>query len=96
MAHGLTGDLKSAEEVLQYGVSQDPTYPAFYYNLACTYGERNDVAGAMKYLLEGAKYRVNMIPGEKWPDPRTDDSFKRFLNNPEFMKVAESFYNAPE
>ncbi len=96
MAHGLTGDLKAAEEVLQYGISQDPDYPMFYYNLACTHGERNDVAGAMRYLQEAGKRRANMIPGEKWPDPRSDDSFKRFLSDPEFLKIAELFYSAPK
>jgi hypothetical protein len=43
MAYGITGDLKSAEEVLRYGISKDPTYPLFYYNMACVSAERNDL-----------------------------------------------------
>ena len=44
MSYGITGDLQEAKETFDYGVSKDPTYPLFYYNLACTYAEMNDVA----------------------------------------------------
>lgn len=44
MSYGITRDLQEAKETFNYGVSKDPTYPLFYYNLACTYAEMNDVA----------------------------------------------------
>src|SRR5665647_3734916 len=43
MAYGITGDLKSAEETFNYGLSKDSTYPLFYYNLACANAEKNDL-----------------------------------------------------
>ena len=29
--------------------------------------------------------RKNVIPGERMPDPSTDDSFKRFMKNEKFL-----------
>lgn len=91
MAYGITGDLKRAEETLRYGVSQDPEYPMFYYNLACTFGERGELQGVLENLQLVLERKANMIPGEKLPDPRTDSSFRRFLDDPEFRKVAARF-----
>src|SRR5436309_11307625 len=50
MAYGITGDLQKAKETFDYGLSKDPTYPLFYYNLACTYAEMDDAAKAGSYL----------------------------------------------
>lgn len=90
MAYGITGDLKSAEEVLQYGISKDPTYPLFYYNMACVSAERNDLDNTMKYLTTAFGYQQNIIPGESMPDPRKDDSFQRFLQDEKFRKLIDS------
>jgi tetratricopeptide (TPR) repeat protein len=90
MAYGITGDLKSAEEVFQYGISKDPTYPIFYYNMACTYAERNDLDNTIKYLKTAFGYKQNMIPGERMPDPSKDDSFQRFMQNETFRRLIKS------
>lgn len=94
MAYGITGDLRNAEATFRYGLSQDPTYPMFFYNMACVYGEKNDLDNALLNLRQAYQYRANSIPGEGLPDPRTDDSFKRFTGNPKFQAVAESFAKA--
>jgi tetratricopeptide (TPR) repeat protein len=91
MAYGITGNLKSAEDVLRYGVSKDPTYPMFYYNLACVYAERNDLDNTIKYLKTAFEYKQNMLPGEQMPDPAKDDSFQRFLQEEKFRKLLASF-----
>jgi tetratricopeptide (TPR) repeat protein len=91
MAYGITGDLNSAEATFRYGLSKDATYPMFFYNMACVYGERNDLENALLYLNKTYEFRANSIPGEGLPDPRKDDSFKRFLNNPKFQAVADTF-----
>jgi tetratricopeptide (TPR) repeat protein len=90
MAYGITGNLKSAEEVFRYGLSKDPAYPLFYYNLACTYAERNDLDNTIKYLKTAFEYKQNIIAGEQMPDPSKDDSFQRFLQNEKFHKLLES------
>ena len=91
MAYGITGDLKNAEATFRYGLSKDATYPMFFYNMACVYGERNDLENALLYLNKAYTFRANSIPGEGLPDPGKDDSFKRFLDNPRFQAVADSF-----
>lgn len=91
MAYGITGKLAAVEEVLKYGLSKDPTYPMFYFVYADLYAERNDLDNTMKVLRMALKYRNNVIPGEKLPDPSADDSFKRFLKNDGFAKLVAQF-----
>jgi tetratricopeptide (TPR) repeat protein len=90
MAYGITGKLDAGEEVFRYGISVEPTFPLFHYNLACVYAGRNDVDNAMKYLTSAFKYKSNLIGGEKMPDPRADDSFQRFMKNEKFRKLIDS------
>jgi tetratricopeptide (TPR) repeat protein len=84
MAYGITGDLDKAKETFAYGISKDPDYPLFYYNMACTYGEMKDMDKAVEYLKLAFERRENMIQGEEMPDPSTDSSFKRFMKNEKF------------
>jgi tetratricopeptide (TPR) repeat protein len=84
MVYGISGDLKRAKETFEYGLSQDKTYPMFYYNLACTYAEMSDVDRAIANLRLAFQYKANVLPGEQVPDPHTDDSFQRFAENERF------------
>jgi Tetratricopeptide repeat len=90
MAYGISGDLDRAEDTFNYGVSQDPGYPMFYYNLGCTYAERNDMHRAMEFLKKAFSLKANSIPGESMPDPRRDDSFQRFLPNQQFQQFLDT------
>jgi Tetratricopeptide repeat len=90
MSYGITGDLQKAKETFQYGVNKDPTYPIFYYNLACTYAELGDTPEARDYLKKAFEYKANVLPGENIPDPRRDDSFKKLMKNKEFQELAET------
>jgi hypothetical protein len=87
MSYGITGDLKKAKETFEYGLTKDDAYPLFYYNLACTYAEMNDLENAIKQLKRAFEYRRNMLPGETMPDPSKDDSFQRFMRSPQFLAV---------
>ena len=89
MAYGISGNLKDAKATFEYGISHDPQYPLFHYNMACTYAELNDKVNAMEQLTKAFELRANAIPGEKMPDPRKDDSFARFMKDPEFSALAE-------
>jgi tetratricopeptide (TPR) repeat protein len=84
MAYGITGDLKHAKETFEYGISKDAQYPLFYYNLACTYGEMDDMEKAIDNLKLAFERKANIIKGEKMPDPSKDSSFARFMDNPKF------------
>jgi tetratricopeptide (TPR) repeat protein len=90
MAYGINGDLKHARETFEYGVSKDPTYPLFYYNLACAYGEMGDLKATTDYLTRAFKNRENTIPGESMPDPRADSSFRRFTGDKQFEAFLDS------
>jgi len=91
MSYGITGDLQKAKETFEYGVSKDPTYPLFHYNLACTYAEMGDAAEAGNFLKKAFEYKANFLPGESMPDPRKDDSFKKLMkNNKEFRQLTDT------
>ena len=86
MAYGMSGDLKQAKEVVEYGIGRDTTYPLFYYSLACTYAEMDDLKRVEDNLTSAFHYRDNLISGEAMPDPREDSSFQRFMKNEAFRK----------
>lgn len=85
MAYGISGDLKSAKETFEYGLSKEPDYPMFHYLMACTYAEQNDLDNAILYLKQAFARKQNMIRGEHIPDPSTDNSFQRFMKNEKFL-----------
>jgi tetratricopeptide (TPR) repeat protein len=90
MAYGITGDLKNSKEVLVYGISKDATYPTFYYNMACMYAESQDIDNTMANLKKAFQYKQNTIKGETMPNPRTDDSFQRFMHTKQFLDLLDS------
>ncbi len=90
MAYGVTGDLDHAEETFNYGLNKDPNYPMFHYNLGCASAERNDMEATMKHLQKAFSLKANSIPGEQMPDPRQDDSFRRFMSNERFRTFVDS------
>jgi tetratricopeptide (TPR) repeat protein len=94
MAYGISGDLEKAKETFEYGLSEDATYPMFFYNLACTYAEMNDLDGAILNLKLAFKNKDNVIEGERVPDPSTDDSFQRFMKDAKFLATLREIETA--
>lgn len=90
MSYGITGDLQKAKETFEYGITKDPDYPLFYYNLACTYAEMDDPTEAESYLKKAFDHKANALPGESMPDPRTDESFHKLMKSREFRELAET------
>jgi tetratricopeptide (TPR) repeat protein len=87
MSYGIGGDLQKAKETFEYGLTQEPDYPMFYYNLACTYGEMKKMPEAIEELRLAYKYKANIIAGETMPDPIKDDSFRYFVGDNTFVKA---------
>ena len=85
MSYGISGNLGEAKAVFEYGISQDPEYPMFYYLLACDYGEMGKMDESIEQLRLAFKYKANVIPGESLPDPLTDDSFQKFVKQKKFV-----------
>jgi tetratricopeptide (TPR) repeat protein len=96
IAYGITGDVTHARETLNYGVSKDPDYPMFYYNLACASAGKGALSDTEKYLTLAFERRANTIPGETFPDARVDDSFQKFLLQKEFRQFLNSLYGPPQ
>jgi len=92
IAYGITHDLTSAGEALTYGVSKDPDYPLFYYNLACVTAEKGDLPDTENYMKLAFERRDNMIPGETFPDAGVDDSFQKLLLQKEFRQFLNTLY----
>ena len=87
MSYGISGKLPQAKATFEYGLTQDPEYPMFFYNLACVYGEMSRMNDALAQLRSFYKYKANMISGEPLPDPLKDDSFRYFVDNQDFVKT---------
>jgi hypothetical protein len=87
MSYGISGNLPQAKATFENGLTQDPEYPMFYYNLACTYGEMDKMNDALTQLRLAYKYKANVISGEALPDPLKDDSFRHFVGKEEFIKA---------
>jgi hypothetical protein len=85
ISYGISGDLARAKETFEYGLTQDAQYPLFYYNLACTYGEMGKMDEALEQLRLSYRYKANIISGETFPDPLTDDSFRNFVKDKRFV-----------
>jgi len=96
ISYGITHDLTSAREALTYGVSKDPDYPIFYYNLACVTAEKGDLPDTENYLKLAFERRDNRIPGETFPDARVDDSFQTLLLEREFRQFLAALYGPPQ
>jgi len=87
MSYGISGKLPQAKATFEYGLTLDPEYPMFYYNLACTYGEMDKMGDALTQLRLAYKYKSNAISGETLPDPLKDDSFRHFAGKKEFVSA---------
>ena len=96
IAYGITGDVAYARETLNYGVSKDPDYPLFYYNLACAAAEKGALSDTEKYLRLAFDRRANTIPGETFPDARVDDSFQKLLLQKDFRQFLNTLYGPPQ
>jgi tetratricopeptide (TPR) repeat protein len=84
MAYGLSGHLDKCKKFYEDAIKKDPSYPDYYYNLACIVAEQGDLDAAITNLKLGFDRRSNSLPGESYSNPRTDDSFKKFLGNEKF------------
>lgn len=85
----LAGNLEKAKSIFDDAVKQDPDYPLYHYNLACTYAELGQLDPAIAQLQAAWKLRSNLGEGERFPDPRQDSSFKNYMNDPKFKEAVQ-------
>jgi len=90
MSYGMSANLKKAKDLYEWAIQQEPEYPMFYYNLACTHAELGDKQEAARNLKLAFRYKKNMLPGERLRDPRQDSSFREYLTDPAFAAELEN------
>jgi predicted Zn-dependent protease len=87
IAYGISGSLKKVHTLLDTAIRQDPDYPMNYYNLACAFAEEGEKAKMLVNLSTAFQHKDHIIKGEQMPDPRSDDSFLRYVHDQDFLKL---------
>ncbi len=94
MAYGISGNLKKAHSLFDEAIRQDPDYPVNYYNLACAFAEEGDKAKMLANLSKAFQHKDHVLKGEQMPDPRSDDSFQKYVHDGDFVKLMKQLgYN---
>jgi len=87
MSYGMIGELRKVHALLNDAVLQDPEYPLNYYNLACAFAEEGDKAKMLANLSLAFQHKDHVVKGETLPDPRSDPSFRNYVQDPDFMQL---------
>ena len=82
-----------SKETLDYGLSRDPKYPLFHYDLACYYGLEGDMNKALDELRLTYKNRSELSLSDELADPLQEACFGKFLKNKNFGKAVEEMKN---
>ncbi len=85
MAYELSGDFMKARETYEWAISREPEYPMFFYNLACAYAEMGRLDDTLRSLRLAYKYKGKILADQRFPDPRSDSSFRKYQDNKIFM-----------
>jgi tetratricopeptide (TPR) repeat protein len=94
MSYGISGQYAKARAIFDAGVSADPEYPMYYYNLACADAGENKLPEAEAHLKQAFAHKAGVNPGENLPDPTKDDSFLPFKSNKTFWAALERLKSA--
>jgi tetratricopeptide (TPR) repeat protein len=87
-SYSLDEDMDKAKATLELGITEDPEYPLFYYIMAHIHAGRGELNETLEQLRLAYKYKDNMIPGDDpLPDPLQDEFFRRFWQDPEFVRA---------
>jgi predicted Zn-dependent protease len=87
MAYGISGRTADSKAFLHELVHTDPEYPLNYYNLACVAADESDKPGVLKNLKLAFQHTDKVLPGEKMPDPASDPSFKKYVQDADFKAL---------
>jgi Tfp pilus assembly protein PilF len=90
VAYALGGYLDKARDIYLKALEKDPEYAMYNYNLACVYAELHDLDAALPYLKKSWENRGTLPSDIRYPDPRQDNSFKPYVNNPKFQEAVQN------
>jgi hypothetical protein len=82
-----------SKETLDYGLSRDPKYPLFHYDMACYYGLEGDMNKALDELRLTYKNKSELSLSDQLADPLGESCFGKFLKNKTFVKAVEEMKN---
>ncbi len=82
--------LDDAIATYKAALGEHAEYAPFEYNLACSYAEKGDLDSALPHLTKAWGLKDTMPRGQPFPDPRRDDSFRKFWDDPRFQKAVEN------
>ncbi|HEX5399971.1 MAG TPA: tetratricopeptide repeat protein [Verrucomicrobiae bacterium] len=86
ICHGNLGHIQKAKELSELGLQQEPDYPSFYYNLACSYAELGNRDLALENLKKAFQNKDKLLPGDKLDNPKADPSFSKYTSDPGFVE----------
>jgi tetratricopeptide (TPR) repeat protein len=89
-SYAFFGDVKNAYNVNEQAIGIDPTYPFYYYNLACVDAELHNPLDARRHLESAFARKNNVSPGEQLPDPAHDTSLQRLAYDKKFWDYVQS------
>lgn len=90
IAQAQAGHYDQAIQTYNKALKSDPEYPLYEYNLSCTYAEKGDLDAALTHLKRAWELKANMPQGMKFPDPRKDNSFRRYWSDQRFLDAVEN------
>jgi tetratricopeptide (TPR) repeat protein len=90
MSLGMNGQLKESRAAAQQAIAVDPEYAMTYYLLACDDAEEGHADAAKLHLQQAFDRKMNVLPGEKLPDPTQDGSLLKLQHNKKFWAFVEN------
>jgi hypothetical protein len=96
ISYAVYGDVLASYHVNEDAIMHDPTYPFYYYNLACVDAELHNPLDAKRHLEEAFLRRFNTIPGEQLPDPSQDNSIRKLRQDRKFWAYVKTVSGVTE
>jgi predicted Zn-dependent protease len=93
VSYRFTQNQAKSKETLDYGLTQDPRYPLFHYDMACYYGLERDMSKALDELRLTYKNKSELSLSDQLADPLQEGCFGKFLKNKDFVKSVEEMKN---
>ena len=90
MAYGISGQVNKAHELLDDAIPQDTEYPLNYYNLACVFAEDGNKGKMLANIELAFQHKDHVLKGERMPDPRSDSSFQKYVQDDDFVKLMKA------
>lgn len=85
-----TGDKTRAKELLDQGVSRDPTFPLFHHALAQYYASLGNMDATIASLEKAYLHRRNDRHHARWTDPMSHPAYEPFKKNEKFRKAVKA------